>query len=146
MSQPTIAIACDHGGYELKELLKKTLVDRGFRPLDLGTNSSESVDYPEFGQAIGRAIETGEASLGIVICGTGIGISIAANRNPAVRAAVCHSGLSAKLARQHNDANVLALGARLIGVETALDCLDQFLTTDFEGGGRHKRRVDQLGR
>ena len=110
----------------------------------MGTHSAESVDYPEFGRLMGVAIEAGKAPLGILICGTGIGISIAANRNPAVRAAVCHSGLSAKLARQHNDANVLALGARLIGVETALDCMNQFLTTDFEGG-RHQRRVDQLG-
>lgn len=144
MSKQTIAIACDHGGFELKELLKKELHKRGFEPFDLGTNSTESVDYPEYGRLMGVAIASDEASLGILICGTGIGISIAANRNPAVRAAVCHSGLAAKLARQHNDANVLALGARLIGVETALDCLDQFLTTDFEGG-RHQRRVDQLG-
>ncbi len=144
MSEFIIAIACDHGGYELKELLKKVIIDKGFQPLDLGTDSTNSVDYPEFGEAMGKVIESGDAPRGVLICGTGIGISIAANRNPAVRAAVCHSGLAAKLARQHNDANVLALGARLIGVETALDCLDQFLTTDFEGG-RHQRRVDQLG-
>lgn len=143
MSESVIAIACDHGGFELKELMKTILFDRGFQVLDLGTNSAESVDYPEFGKAMAAAISSGQAPRGVLICGSGIGISIAANRNPAVRAAVCHSGLSAKLARQHNDANVLALGARLIGVETALDCLDQFLTTEFEGG-RHQRRVDQL--
>jgi len=145
LSKSVIAIACDHGGYELKEVLKSVLDKKGFQSLDLGTNSTESVDYPEFGMALAKAIEDGKASRGILICGSGIGISIAANRNPAVRAAVCHSGLSAKLARQHNDANVLALGARLIGIETALDCLEQFLTTEFEGG-RHQQRVDKLGR
>ncbi len=145
MSKKTIAIACDHGGFELKELLKAELLKKGFEPIDLGTNSTDSVDYPEYGQLMGATIAAGEAAFGVLICGSGIGISIAANRNPAVRAAVCHSGLTAKLARQHNNANVLALGARLIGVETALDCLEQFLTTDFEGGGRHQRRVDQLG-
>lgn len=144
LSDLVIAIACDHGGFELKELFKTILGDRGFQVLDLGTNSTDSVDYPKFGQAMAAAIASGQVSRGVIICGSGIGISIAANRNPAVRAAVCHSGLSAKLARQHNDANVLALGARLIGVETALDCLDQFLTTEFEGG-RHQRRVNQLG-
>ncbi len=145
LSESVIAIACDHGGYELKELLKTILLNKGLQLLDLGTDSAESVDYPEFGRAMGNVIESGKASRGILICGTGIGISIAANRNPTVRAAVCHSGLSARLSRQHNDANVLALGARLIGVETALDCVEQFLTTEFEGG-RHQRRVDQLGR
>lgn len=143
MPEKTIAIASDHGGFELKKLLIEALKEKGFVPFDLGTHSADSVDYPKYGQLMGTAIESGEAPLGILICGSGIGISIAANRNPAVRAAVCHSGLSARLARQHNNANVLALGARLIGVETALDCLEQFLTTDFEGG-RHQRRVDQL--
>ena len=144
MLEKTIAIASDHGGFELKKLFIETLKKKGFVPFDLGTHNADSVDYPKFGRLMGTAIEAGEAPFGILICGSGIGISIAANRNPAVRAAVCHSGLSAKLARQHNDANVLALGARLIGVETALDCLEQFLTTEFEGG-RHQRRVDQLG-
>lgn len=144
MGSETIAIACDHAGFELKETLKAELSNRGFDVLDLGTNGPESVDYPDFGAAMGEAIADGRAKRGVLICGSGIGISIAANRNPAVRAALCQSGLMAKLSRQHNDANVLALGARLIGVETALDCLDAFLTTDFEGG-RHQRRVDKLG-
>lgn len=144
MGSETIAIACDHAGYELKETLKAELSNLGFDVLDLGTNGPESVDYPDFGAAMGEAIADGRAKRGVLICGSGIGISIAANRNPAVRAALCQSGLMAKLSRQHNDANVLALGARLIGVETALDCLDAFLTTDFEGG-RHQRRVDKLG-
>ncbi|NVJ98105.1 MAG: ribose 5-phosphate isomerase B [Alphaproteobacteria bacterium] len=144
MASETIAIACDHAGVELKDTLKAELSGRGFDVLDLGTNGPESVDYPDFGQAMGDAIESGRASRGVLICGSGIGISIAANRNPAVRAALCQTGLMAKLSRQHNDANVLALGARLVGVETALDCLDAFLNTDFEGG-RHQRRVDKLG-
>ncbi len=144
MSDNVIAIACDHGGFNLKEVLKKNIENRGLSVLDLGANSTESVDYPAYGSALATAIEEGKADKGILICGSGIGISIAANRNPAVRAAVCHSGLTARLARQHNDANVLSLGARIVGEETALDCLDEFLTTDFEGG-RHQRRVDQLG-
>lgn len=144
MSDNTIAIACDHGGFELKQQLKILLKNKGLTVLDLGTDSADSVDYPEFGKAMAETIEMGTANRGILICGSGIGISIAANRNPAVRAAVCHSGLAARLARKHNDANVLALGARLIGVETALDCVEEFLNTDFEGG-RHQRRVEQLG-
>ncbi len=144
MASETIAIACDHAGYDLKETLKTELANRGFDVLDLGTYGPDSVDYPDFGAAMGDAIASGKAKRGVLICGSGIGISIAANRNPAVRAALCQSGLMAKLSRQHNDANVLALGARLIGIETALECLDAFLDTDFEGG-RHQRRVDKLG-
>lgn len=144
MSADRIAVASDHAGYDLKEELKQYLTSKGHDVLDLGTHSKESVDYPDFGTAMGAAIEKAEAPKGILVCGSGIGISIAANRNPSVRAALCQSGLAAKLARQHNDANVLALGARLIGVETALDCVDAFLTTEFEGG-RHQRRVDKMG-
>ena len=144
MSTDRIAVASDHAGYDLKEELKNYLTQKGLDVLDLGTNGPESVDYPDYGAAMGTAIENGDAVRGIVVCGSGIGISIAANRNPAVRAALVQSGLAAKLSRQHNDANVLALGARLIGVETALDCVDAFLTTDFEGG-RHQRRVDKMG-
>ncbi len=138
-----IALASDHAGFELKDILKDHLVNNGFQVLDLGTNNSESVDYPKFGAAMGDAIASGKANKGVLVCGSGIGISIAANRNPAVRAALVQSGLAAKLARQHNDANVVVLGARLVGVETALDCVDQFFSTDFEGG-RHQRRVDML--
>lgn len=144
VSKTAIAIACDHGGFDLKQQLLELLEGKGLDVLDLGTNSRDSVDYPEFGAAMANAIEEKKVSRGILICGSGIGISIAANRNPAVRAAVCHSGLSARLARQHNDANVLSLGARLIGVETAIDCVEEFLSTEFEGG-RHQRRVDKLG-
>jgi len=143
MPTETIAIACDHGGPELKALLKTDLETEGYKILDLGTDTSESVDYPDFGYALAAAINDGKASKGILICGTGIGISIAANRYPNIRAAVVHDGLSARLCREHNDANVLCLGARLIGPEVARDCLDIFLNTEF-GGDRHARRVEKL--
>lgn len=135
------AIACDHGGYELKEAIKEKFSDIEW--LDLGTNSSDSVDYPEFGQAMGRAITDGEVEHGILICGSGIGISIAANRFPAVRAALCTSAEMSTLSRQHNNANVLALGARITDQDTAFDCITAFINTEFEGG-RHERRVEKL--
>lgn len=136
-----LAIACDHGGYSLKEAIKARFDDIEW--LDLGTDSTDSVDYPEFGQKLAASIENGEAQQGILICGTGIGISIAANRNPAVRAALCTDTTMARLTRQHNDANVLALGERVIGPETAFDIVEVFLNTEFEGG-RHQRRIDKL--
>ena len=144
MTHEIIAIACDHAGFPLKEILQNELKERGYEVLNLGTNSADSVDYPDFGIAMGEVIASGKASRGVLVCGSGIGISIAANRNASVRAALCHSGFMARLARQHNDANVLALGARLTGVDTALDCLSEFLNTPFEGG-RHARRVSKLG-
>lgn len=144
MASETIVLACDHAAFEMKDLLKAELQRDDFDVLDLGTNGPDSVDYPDFGAALGDAIAEGRAACGVLLCGSGIGISIAANRNPAVRAALCQNSLMARLARQHNDANVLVLGARLIGIETAKDCLDAFLNTDFEGG-RHQRRVDKLG-
>ncbi|MBT3787305.1 MAG: ribose 5-phosphate isomerase B [Alphaproteobacteria bacterium] len=143
MSREIVAIAADHGGYEMKELLKADLDGLGFDVLDLGTNNADSVDYPDFGHAIGEAIANSQARYGVAICGSGIGISIAANRHANVRAALCHDGLTAKLSRQHNNANVLALGARIIGIETARDAVSAFFTTDFEGG-RHERRVDKI--
>lgn len=145
MRVDTIALASDHAGFDLKEALKAALADEGRRVLDLGTGGPESVDYPDFGARLARAIESGEAARGVAVCGTGIGISIALNRFPGVRAALCHNDTAARLARRHNDANVLALGARLIGPEVALDCLRAFLATDFEGG-RHGRRVEKLSR
>ncbi len=108
-----------------------------------GTDSSASVDYPDFGHAMGDAIDDGRAPRGIIVCGSGIGISIAANRHKGVRAALCTSGLMARLARQHNNANVLALGSRIIGFETAMDCLNEFLNTEFEGG-RHAGRAEKI--
>ncbi len=139
----TIAVACDHGGFELKQMLIQDLEDKGYTVLDLGTDSTDSVDYPEFGYDMAKAIRDGKAARGLLICGSGIGISIAANRHAEVRAAVVHDALGARLSRQHNDANVICFGGRLIGPEVARDCLNVFLETEFEGG-RHARRVDKL--
>ncbi len=144
MAAETVALASDHGGFELKEVLKKELAAQGYKLLDLGTNSAGSVDYPDFGRALADAVATGKATKGVGICGSGIGISIALNRRPGVRAALVHDGLSARLSRMHNDANVLCLGARTTGIDVAKDCLSAFLSTSFEGG-RHARRVEKLG-
>lgn len=144
MADKTVALAADHAGYELKQVLADELASLGYRTLDLGTNGPESVDYPDYGKAMAEALASSRAVRGVIVCGTGIGISIAANRNPAVRAALCHDGTTARLARQHNDANVLAIGARITGLETAKDILHAFLDTPFEGG-RHVRRVEKLG-
>ena len=141
----TVAIAADHGGFDLKEALLPVLQAAGVAVLDLGTLSRDAVDYPDVAEALAAAMMTGRAERGVLICGTGIGISIAANRHAGLRAALCHDGLTARLARQHNDANVLVLGGRVIGIETAKDCLAIFLSTPFEGG-RHARRVAKLGR
>ncbi|MEX0757984.1 MAG: ribose 5-phosphate isomerase B [Tistlia sp.] len=144
MNENIVAVASDHAGFAMKSLLTDELRRLGFQVLDLGTGSEESVDYPDFGRALAESIADGRAPRGVVVCGTGIGISIAANRNPAVRAALCRDTTAARLSREHNDANVLALGARLTGDEVALDCLRVFLATPF-AGGRHQRRVDKLG-
>jgi len=141
----SIAIGCDHAGLDLKRALAEDLRARGLDVLDLGTEGPESVDYPDFAQAVARAVRDRKADRGVLICGTGIGMSMAANRFPEVRAAVVHDRTSARLARQHNDANVLCLGGRLLGIEVARDCLAAFLDTPFEGG-RHERRVAKLSR
>ena len=138
-----IALAADHAGFVLKDELVVWLREAGHEVSDLGTNSSDSVDYPDFGARLAKAVASGEAERGIVVCGSGIGISIAVNRNPACRCARVDDPLSAGLAREHNDANVLALGARLIGPDMAKACVSAFLGTDF-AAGRHQRRVDQL--
>ena len=143
MPDKTIAIACDHGGFDLKLTLKDELKTLGYSVLDLGTNSDESVDYPDYAYSLAAAIHNGEASQGVLLCGSGIGISIAANRHPEIRAAFVHDALGARMCRQHNNANVICFGGRMIGPEVALDCLRIFLQTDFEGG-RHARRVDKL--
>ena len=143
MTDTTIAIACDHGGYDLKMQLIPMLEARGLAILDLGTNSSKSVDYPEFGYAMASAIRDRKTDYGVLCCGSGIGISIAANRYPEVRAALIHDALGAKLCRQHNNANVICFGGRTTGPDVALDCLKIFLDTEFEGG-RHERRVKKL--
>lgn len=139
-----IAIASDHAGFELKETLKKTIESLGHKILDLGTDSTKSVDYPDYGYKLASAVSKGEAEFGIAICGSGIGISIAANRKPKVRAALCHNIETATLARQHNNANVLALGARFVDAKLAVEMLTSFLQTPFEGG-RHENRVKKLG-
>lgn len=143
MTDKTIAIACDHGGYDLKMQLIPMLEARGLEVLDLGTNGPESVDYPEFGYAMASAIRDGRTARGVLCCGSGIGISIAANRYKEVRAALIHDALGAKLCRQHNNANVICFGGRTTGPDVALDCLEIFLDTEFEGG-RHERRVGKL--
>jgi ribose 5-phosphate isomerase B len=138
-----IVLTADHAGVDLKDELAAWLGEQGHDLLDLGTHSHESVDYPHFGAMLAEALADGRAERGITVCGSGIGVAIAANRNPACRCAQVAEPLSATLARKHNDANAIALGARLIGVEMAKACVDAFLHTDFEGG-RHQRRVDQL--
>ncbi len=143
MNRDSIAVAADHAGYALKEALKAELLAQGLEVLDLGTDGTDSVDYPDFGHAMGAAIEAGRAVRGVLVCGTGSGIAMAANRHAGVRAAVCHDTTTARLAREHNDANVLALGARIVGPEVASDCLNTFLDTEFEGG-RHGPRVAKL--
>jgi len=140
----TIAIAADHGGFALKDFLKTALADLGIDWLDLGTDSVDSVDYPDYGDKIARAIMDGQAACGIAICGTGIGISIAVNRHAPVRAALCTDVTMARLARQHNDAQVLCLGGRITGPEAALDIVKTFLNTPFDGGARHERRIAKL--
>jgi ribose 5-phosphate isomerase B len=138
-----IAIASDHAAFELKTALAEHLRSQGHEVLDLGPEGADPVDYPDYGYKIADAIASGTATKGVAICGSGIGISIAVNRHPAARAALVSEPLSARLAREHNDANVIAMGARLIGVEMAKECLDAFLNAKF-GGDRHLRRVQKL--
>ena len=138
-----IAVASDHGGFALKEKVKEHLVQRGFEVDDLGTHSEESVDYPVYGKACGEAVASGKADLGVVVCGTGIGISIAANKVKGIRCGLCTSVEMAHLTKQHNNANRLALGGRTTEPELALKIVDEWLDTEFEGG-RHQRRVDML--
>lgn len=143
MTASSIAIGCDHGGVQVKETVIKHLESLGYSVRDLGTNGSESVDYPDYAQAVAREIVAGNAQSGILICGSGIGMSIAANRFPEIRAALVHDRLSTELCRKHNDANVLCIGARLLGEATILDCISAFVSTAFEGG-RHERRIEKL--
>jgi ribose 5-phosphate isomerase B len=138
-----LAIGADHGGFELKEILKSHLRDWGYQVLDLGTSSTEAVDYPDFAEAVGKAVVRGEAQLGIVLDSAGIGSSIAANKVPGVRAALCYDRATARNSREHNDANVLSLGAKLISPEAAREIAAVWLSTPF-AGGRHQRRVDKI--
>lgn len=138
-----IALAADHGGFELKNLLAEKLAEWGYEPLDLGTYSTDSVDYPDMAAKMADAIKAGKAERGVLVCGTGIGISIAANRFPFIRAALIHDAFGARLCREHNNANVIVFGGRTTGIEVAYDCLNIFLNTQF-AGGRHARRVEKL--
>ncbi|MEO9600463.1 ribose 5-phosphate isomerase B [Parasphingorhabdus sp.] len=138
-----IAIASDHAALDMKAALVDWLTESGHEVSDLGPMTTDSVDYPDYGYKLAEAVASGKAERGVALCGSGIGISIAVNRNPACRCALVSEGLSAKLSREHNDANVIAMGARLVGIEIAKDCLDAFLNTPF-GGDRHQRRVDKL--
>lgn len=143
MSSEIVAVACDHGGFELKDQIMIDLNEMGYTVLDLGTDGTASVDYPDYANAMAKAIKDGKAEKGVLICGSGIGISIAANRHPEIRAALIHDALSARMSRLHNNANVIAFGGRMIGLETARDCLKVFLETEFEGG-KHERRVAKM--
>ena len=143
MPTKKIAIASDHAGFSLKQELTKSLEEQGFSVLDLGTNDIESVDYPDFGYALATEMKKGKADRGVLVCGSGIGISIAANRHPEIRAALVHDALSAQMCRLHNDANVICFGGRMVGIDVAQDCLRIFLNTKFDGG-RHSLRVNKL--
>ena len=138
-----IALACDHGGFELKKEVIKYLKENGYEYKDFGTNSTESCDYPDFALLAAEAVANGECERGILICSTGIGVSMVANKVPGVRCAHCHDCYCAEFTRLHNDANVLAMGAKVVGVGYALKVVEKFLTTEFEGG-RHQRRVDKI--
>ena len=139
-----VAMACDHGGLTLKRALKAMLAEEGAQVLDLGVDDETSVDYPDYADALAAALADGRAETGVLVCGSGIGISIAANRHAHVRAALVHDAYGATMSRRHNDANVIVFGGRTIGDEVAKDCLRIFLATPFDGG-RHQRRVDKLG-
>lgn len=144
MSHPRVALAADHAGFALKHRLLAWLAEHGYQPVDLGTGDEDSVDYPDYADAVARAVVDGAADRGVLMCGSGIGMSIAANRHKGIRAALVGDVEAARLARQHNDANVLVLGGRRIRPEDAVACLEAFLETAFDGG-RHQRRVDKLG-
>lgn len=138
-----IALASDHGGYQLKNVIKEHLRERGFKLVDMGTQSEQSVDYPIYGKTCGEAVAEGKADLGVVCCGTGIGISIAANKVKGIRCGLCTSVEMAELSKKHNNANILALGGRTTEPELAIKIVDAWLDTEFEGG-RHQRRIDML--
>jgi ribose 5-phosphate isomerase B len=138
-----IAIGSDHAGFDLKEALEKALSEQGYDVADQGTHDLSSTDYPDYAHPVARAVVEGQADLGVLVCGTGIGMAMAANRHRGVRAAVCSEPFSARMARAHNDANVLCIGARVVGPGLALEMLEAFLGTDFEGG-RHNRRVGKI--
>ena len=138
-----LVIGSDHAAYELKEAIKEKLIGEGHEVIDVGCDSAESVDYPKYGHAVGRAVASGEAERGIAVCGSGIGISIACNKVPGIRAALCTSVEMAEMSRRHNNANVVCMGARMISRELAFDIVDTWMTTDFEAG-KHLRRINEI--
>jgi ribose 5-phosphate isomerase B len=138
-----IALGADHAGWELKEALKAWLMDQGNQVLDFGTHSPESVDYPDYASQVAEAVAVGKVDRGVLVCGTGIGMAITANKVPGVRAALCSDAYTARMSREHNDANVLALGGRLMGPDAAIEILGTFLATDF-AEGRHTQRVNKI--
>ena len=138
-----LVVGSDHAAYELKEAIKAKLISEGHEVIDVGCDSTESVDYPKYGHAVGRAVASGEAERGIAVCGSGIGISIACNKVPGIRAALCTSVEMAEMCRRHNNANVVCMGARMISQELALDIIDTWMTTDFEAG-KHLRRINEI--
>ncbi len=138
-----IVVGSDHAAYELKEAIKEKLIGEGHEVIDVGCDSPESVDYPKYGHAVGRTVASGEAERGIAVCGSGIGISIACNKVPGIRAALCTSVEMAEMCRRHNNANVVCMGARMISQELAFDIIDKWMTTDFEGG-KHLRRINEI--
>jgi len=142
-SKPRIVVGSDHAGFRAKETIKKYLQGAGYLVEDVGTHSEESVDYPDFGKAVGERVVGGTGSLGIAVCGTGIGIAIAANKVEGIRAALAHDSLTARRAREHNDANVLALGGKVVGEDEAIAIVQEFLAAQF-AGGRHQRRIDKI--
>jgi ribose 5-phosphate isomerase B len=142
-NKPRIAIGSDHAGFPVKEIIRKYLEAAGYAVDDQGTHSEESVDYPDYGKAVGERVASKQAELGIAVCGSGIGISIAANKVPGIRAALAHDVMTARLAREHNDANVLALGGRVVTPQAAVEMVQTFLTTAYLGG-RHQRRLDKI--
>ena len=144
-TKPRIAIGSDHAGFSVKETIRKYLEAAGYAVDDQGTNSEDSVDYPDYGRAVGERVASKQADLGIAICGSGIGISIAANKVPGIRAALAHDVLTARLAREHNDANVLALGGRIVTPAAAVEMVQTFLTTTYLGG-RHQLRLDKISK
>jgi ribose 5-phosphate isomerase B len=141
--KPRVALGSDHAGFPIKETVRQFLENAGYPLVDLGTWSEESVDYPDYGKAVGDRVAADQADFGIAVCGTGIGISIAANKVPKIRAAVAHDVNTARLAREHNDANVLAMGGRVVNNTQAIEMVQTFLTTAFLGG-RHARRVEKI--
>jgi ribose 5-phosphate isomerase B len=138
-----VAIGADHGGFDLKEKISVWLSDNGHNVKDFGCESTESVDYPQFGASVARSVAVGESELGILVCGSGVGMSMTANKIPGIRAALCNDAVCAEYSRRHNDANVLAMGGRVVAPDKAIEIVQIFLTSRFEGG-RHARRVDQI--